>query len=64
VRGENSLLAANDNRGPRVKNGPALAGHGAEAARDAIAKTITTLPVQLRRSLTCGQGAEMGKQNE
>ena len=37
---------------PRVKNGPALAGHGAEAVRDAIARTITTLPAQLRRSLT------------
>jgi len=43
----------------RVKNGPALAGHGAEAVRDAIARTITTLPVQLRRSLTWDQGAEM-----
>jgi pimeloyl-ACP methyl ester carboxylesterase len=32
--------------GPRVKNGPALAGHGAEAVRDAIAATITTLPEQ------------------
>jgi hypothetical protein len=30
----------------RVKNGPALAGHGAEAVRDAIATTITTLPGQ------------------
>src|SRR5215218_4033443 len=34
---------------PRVKNGPALAGHGAEAVRDAIATSITTLPDQLRR---------------
>jgi IS30 family transposase len=45
--------------GPREKNGPALAGHGAEAVRDAIATTITTLPEQLRRSLTWDQGAEM-----
>jgi IS30 family transposase len=45
--------------GPREKNGPALAGHGAEAVRDAIAATITTLPEQLRRSLTWDQGAEM-----
>ena len=45
--------------GVRVKNGPALAGHGAEAVRDAIARTIATLPVQLRRSLTWDQGAEM-----
>ena len=37
---------------PRVNNGPALAGHGAQALRDAIASSITTLPEQLRRSLT------------
>jgi transposase, IS30 family len=43
----------------RMKNGPALAGHGAEAVRDAIARTITTLPAQLRRSLTWDQGTEM-----
>jgi IS30 family transposase len=47
--------------GPRIKNGPALAGHGAEAVRDAIASTITTLPEQLRRSLTWDQGAEMAQ---
>ena len=46
---------------PRVKNGPALAGHGAEAVRDAIAASITTLPEQLRRSLTWDQGAEMAQ---
>jgi len=45
--------------GVRVKNGPALAGHGAEAVRDAIASTIITLPAQLRRSLTWDQGVEM-----
>ena len=45
----------------RVKNGPALAGHGAEAVCDAIAQTITTLPEQLRRSLTWDQGAEMAQ---
>ena len=44
-----------------VKNGPALAGHGAEAVRDAIAASITTLPEQLRRSLTWDQGAEMAQ---
>jgi IS30 family transposase len=44
---------------PRVQNGPPLAGHGAEAVRDAIAAKITTLPEQLRRSLTWDQGAEM-----
>jgi IS30 family transposase len=46
---------------PRVHNGPALAGHGAEAVRDAIASSITTLPQQLRRSLTWDQGAEMAQ---
>ena len=45
----------------RVKNGPALAGHGAEAVRDAIARTIITLPAELRRSLTWDQGAEMAQ---
>ena len=44
-----------------VKNGPALAGHGAEAVRDAIAASITTLPEQLRRSLTWDQGAELAR---
>jgi IS30 family transposase len=46
---------------PRVHNGPALAGHGAQAVRDAIASSITTLPEQLRRSLTWDQGAEMAQ---
>jgi IS30 family transposase len=46
---------------PRVHNGPALAGHGAEAVRDAIAAAIVTLPEQLRRSLTWDQGAEMAQ---
>jgi IS30 family transposase len=45
--------------GPRQKNGPALAGHGAEAVRDAIAKSIQDLPEHLRKSLTWDQGAEM-----
>ena len=45
----------------RLKNGPALAGHGAEAVRDSIAQTITSLPEQLRRSLTWDQGAEMSQ---
>jgi IS30 family transposase len=46
---------------PRVKNGPALAGHGAEAVREAVTRTIITLPEQLRRSLTWDQGAEMSQ---
>jgi IS30 family transposase len=47
--------------GERVKNGPPLAGHGAEAVRDAIAAKITTLPEQLRRTLTWDQGTEMAQ---
>jgi IS30 family transposase len=46
---------------PRIKNGPALAGHGAAAVRDAIAASIVTLPKQLRLSLTWDQGAEMAQ---
>jgi IS30 family transposase len=47
--------------GARIKNGPALAGHGAEAVRDSITNTITSLPEQLRRSLTWDQRAEMSQ---
>lgn len=47
-----------------VKNGPALAGHGAEAVRDAIAETIMELPAHLRRSLTWDQGAEMAQHTQ
>ncbi|MEV0394964.1 IS30 family transposase [Polymorphospora rubra] len=46
---------------PRVKNGPALAGRGAEAVRDAIAATITTMPDQLRRTLTWDRGKELAQ---
>lgn len=48
-------------RGPRAKNGPPLAGHGAEAVRDAITRTMLSFPEQLRRSLTWDQGAEMSQ---
>lgn len=47
--------------GARQKNGPALAGHGAAAVRDAITQAMCTLPAQLRRSLTWDQGAEMAE---
>ena len=46
------------------ENGPALAGHGADAVRDAIASTITTLPEQLLQSLTWDQGAEMSQHGQ
>lgn len=45
----------------RIKNGPPLAGHGAEAVRVAIAKAVTTLPERLRRFLIWDQGAEMAQ---
>jgi IS30 family transposase len=44
-----------------VKNGPPLAGRGAEAVRDAITTQIGALPEQLRRSLTWDQGGEMAQ---
>ena len=44
-----------------TKNGPALAGHGAMAVREAITRVIRTLPAELRRSLTWDQGAEMAE---
>ena len=45
----------------RIKNGPALAGHGAEAVGEAITRTIITLPEQVRQSLTWDQGVEMAQ---
>jgi IS30 family transposase len=50
-----------DHGAQRTKNGPALAGHGAEAMRAAVASSIETLPGQLRRSLTWDQGVEMSQ---
>jgi IS30 family transposase len=55
------LPRMNDFGQPRVKNGPALAGHGAEAVRNAISATIVTVPKQFRRSPTWDQGAEMSQ---
>jgi IS30 family transposase len=46
---------------PIVKNGPPLAGHGAEAVNAAITAQIGLLPGQLRQSLTWDQGAEMAQ---
>lgn len=47
-----------------VTNGPALAGHGAQAVREAIARTITIVPPQLRRSLIWDQGAKMSQHEQ
>jgi IS30 family transposase len=46
---------------PYVKNGPPIAGHGAEAVREAITAQLGALPDQLRRSLTWDQGSEMAQ---
>ena len=42
-----------------VKNGPALGGYGAEAMNAALTTAITTLPEQLRKTLTWDRGKEM-----
>jgi len=46
---------------PRTKNGPALAGYGAVTMKNALASTMTTLPKQLRRSLTWDRGKELSQ---
>lgn len=46
---------------PRTKNGPPLAGYGAVTMKEALAATMTTLPEQLRRSLTWDRGKELSQ---
>ena len=46
---------------PRTKNGPALAGYGAISMKNALAATISSLPQQLRRSLTWDRGKELSQ---
>ncbi len=46
---------------PRTKNGPPLAGYGAITMKNALASTMTTLPEQLRRSLTWDRGKELSQ---
>jgi IS30 family transposase len=50
--------------GQREKNGPALAGHGAEAVRRALTVAFGKLPTPLRKTLTWDQGAEMAQHVE
>jgi len=45
----------------RRKNGPALAGRGSDAVRQAIAESMQPLPERLRRTRTWDQGAEMSQ---
>lgn len=42
-----------------IKNGPALAGYGAITMKNRLAQTMSTLPEQLRRSVTWDRGKEM-----
>ena len=44
---------------PAVKNGPALGGYGAVAMNAALTASITTLPAQLRKTLTWDRGKEL-----
>nr|WP_157575109.1 IS30 family transposase [Jiangella muralis] len=44
---------------PPVKNGPSLGGYGAVAMNAALAASITTLPEQLRKTLTWDRGKEL-----
>lgn len=46
---------------PRVKNGPALGGYGAEAMRKVIAAQVATMPEQLCKSLTWDRGRELAQ---
>lgn len=46
---------------PRVKNGPALGGYGAEAMREALAAQVSELPLLLRQSLTWDRGKELAQ---
>lgn len=45
----------------RIKNGPPLAGHGAEAVKDALIAATRHLPEKLRKTLTWDRGTEMAQ---
>lgn len=44
---------------PYVKNGPSLGGYGAVAMNEALSASMTTLPEQLRKTLTWDRGGEL-----
>ncbi|KUG54782.1 transposase, partial [Serinicoccus chungangensis] len=44
---------------PPVKNGPSLGGYGATAMNAALTASMTTLPEQLRKTLTWDRGKEL-----
>jgi IS30 family transposase len=49
---------------PPTKNGPPLGGYGAVAMKDALAAAMTTLPEQLRRTLTWDRGKELSQHTQ
>src|SRR3954468_22336706 len=44
---------------PHAKNGPSLGGYGAVAMNSALMASMTTLPEQLRKTLTWDRGKEL-----
>ena len=44
---------------PYVKNGPSLGGYGAEAMNAALTASMTTMPEQLRKTITWDRGKEL-----
>jgi len=46
---------------PAVRNGPALAGYGAEVTRNAIVAQMGALPTQMRKSLTWDRGKDLSQ---
>ena len=50
--------------GPRVKNGPALAGYGGEPTRLALIDRFAGLPAAMRRTLTWDRGKELAQHAE
>lgn len=46
---------------PRTKHGPALSGYGAVAMNQALRTSLTTLPEQLRKTLTWDRGKELSE---
>ena len=46
---------------PRTKNGPPLAGYGAVSMKNALTVSMSTLPEQLRGSLTWDRGKELSQ---
>jgi IS30 family transposase len=59
--GRSTIATLVERRSRFVMLGAMPRGHGAEAVADALSQAVTTLPAQLRRSLTWDQGKEMAE---